>query len=58
MRVLEYSNLQNFDGYKIPAKMVLIPQNKEGHKTIIHYLEAKFNQDIDDEIFSLRNLRK
>ena len=35
----------------------MIPENKEGHKTIVRYANAKFDMDIDDNIFSLKNLR-
>jgi hypothetical protein len=38
--------------------MELIPMTKEGHKTVVEYLEADFDIDIDKTYFSLRNLRK
>lgn len=57
MRVWEYSNVREFDGRRIPATMVIIPQHNPGHKTIMRYLEAKFDPPLDDEVFSLRNLR-
>jgi len=57
MRVWAFSDVKNFGGRKIPAVMEMVPQNKEGHKTIIRYLKAEFDMPLDDEIFSLRNLR-
>ncbi len=57
MRILLYSDITNFDGRKIPATMEMIPQTKEGHKTVISYKNLKFNIDIDKDIFSLRHLR-
>ncbi|MFT4713038.1 MAG: hypothetical protein ACI8W1_001519 [Candidatus Azotimanducaceae bacterium] len=37
----------------------MIPLNKEGHKTVIIYEELDFSPtDVDENIFSLRNLRK
>jgi outer membrane lipoprotein-sorting protein len=57
MRILNYRDIKIFDGRKIPATMELIPQNKEGHKTVIRYIELKFDIAIDDDIFSLRHLR-
>jgi len=57
MRVMEFKEIKEFDGRKIPAVLELIPQNKKGHKTIIRYLELDFNPVLADEIFSLRNLR-
>lgn len=56
MRVLEYSDVKTFDGRVIPATMTMIPQEKEGHKTVIRYTTIKFNPPLDEDIFSLRNL--
>ena len=36
----------------------MIPQNKEGHKTVVRYLDAEFDSGVDDNVFTLRNLRK
>ncbi|UCG61014.1 MAG: outer membrane lipoprotein-sorting protein [Candidatus Zixiibacteriota bacterium] len=57
MRVMNYSDVRNFDGRIIPAVMELVPQHKEGHKTVVRYLEAKFDVPLDEETFTLRNLR-
>jgi outer membrane lipoprotein-sorting protein len=56
-RVLTYHDVRDFGGRRIPATMELVPQNKEGHKTVIRYNELEFDIEIDDDIFSLRNLR-
>ena len=58
MRVMTFSDVQTFDGRKLPAVMELVPHSKEGHKTVIRYLNAQFDQALDKELFSLRNLRK
>jgi outer membrane lipoprotein-sorting protein len=57
MRVLNYRDVKTFDGRTIPATMEIVPQHKAGHKTIIRYLTLKFDLEIDEDIFSLRNLR-
>jgi outer membrane lipoprotein-sorting protein len=57
MRILSYSDVRKFDGRTIPATMEMVPTNKEGHKTIIRYLELKFDVKLDEDVFSLRNLR-
>ncbi len=57
MRVLNYSQIEKFDDRTLPSAMELIPQNKKGYKTIIRYTKLQFNLKIEDEIFSLRNLR-
>jgi outer membrane lipoprotein-sorting protein len=58
MRVLSYSDIRKFNGRTIPATMEMVPTNKEGHKTIIRYLKLEFDKKLDEEIFSLRNLRR
>ncbi len=57
MRVLNYSDITKFGDRTIPATMEMIPTTKEGHKTIIRYLKLEFDKKVDEEIFSLRNLR-
>lgn len=57
MREMVFKDFKTFGKRNIPAVMELIPVNKEGNKTIVRYIEAKFDIPIDKEIFSLRNLR-
>lgn len=57
MRVMYFREVETFDGKRLPSKMELVPQNKEGHKTTLHYIEAEFDPDVDETVFSLRNLR-
>jgi hypothetical protein len=54
--VLEYSDVKTFGGRVIPATMTMIPQEKEGHKTVIRYVTIDFNPHFGEDIFSLRNL--
>ncbi len=57
MRVMIMKNIKVFDNKKIPSVIELIPQNEKGNKTILRYVAARFNIDINDSVFSLRNLR-
>jgi outer membrane lipoprotein-sorting protein len=57
MRVLTYSEIRKFGDRTIPATMEMVPQNKEGHKTVIRYTTVEFNANVQDEMFSLRELR-
>ena len=57
MRVMNYREITEFDGRRIPKIMELIPQDEEGKKTVLTYLEARFDFQIDEDIFTLRNLR-
>jgi len=57
MRDIVYKDIKELGGRLIPAVMELVPKNKEGHKTVVRYVEANFDTDIDKDIFTLRNLR-
>jgi outer membrane lipoprotein-sorting protein len=57
MRAINFSDVKQFGERTIPAVMELIPQNKEGHKTVIRYLRLEFDRPLHDDIFTLRNLR-
>ncbi len=57
VRTMVFSNIKNFSGKKMPAIMTMIPLNKAGHKTVIEYVEAEFDIDLGDNVFTLRNLQ-
>jgi len=58
MRVLRYSDVRTFGHRRIPATLEMVPQNKKGHKTVIRYLKLELNLKLDQDVFSLRNLRQ
>ena len=58
VRTLTFDDIKVFSGKKLPARMTMVPHTKEGHKTIVTYLDLDFDQVIPDTIFSLRNLQK
>ena len=58
MKEMFFKDVKAFGQREIPSVLELIPTTKEGHKTVLYYIEATFNTNIDEEIFSLRNLRK
>ncbi len=57
MRTMLFSDIRQFGTRTLPATMEVVPENKEGHKTIVRYTSAKFDVRIDGDVFSLRNLR-
>lgn len=57
IKCVTFSDIQNMGGRTIPATMEVVPTNKEGHSTTITWSHAEFNQGIDSDIFSLRNLQ-
>ena len=57
VRTMVFSEIRDFGGKKMPAIMTMIPLNKAGHKTVIEYVEAEFDIDIADNVFTLRHLQ-
>ncbi len=57
VRSMKFSDIRDFSGKKMPAIMTMVPLNKTGHKTVIEYVEAEFDIELGDNIFTLRNLQ-
>ena len=57
-RTLHWSEVKVFDGKRIPSHMTLIPQDKEGHKTEMIYLDIDFDVKVPETTFSLSNLEQ
>ena len=57
-RVMNFKEIKSFDGKTIPSVMEMIPQNKEGHKTVVRFVDAEFDKGIDQKVFTRRNLQK
>ena len=58
MRVLNFKEIVSFGGKTIPSLMEMVPQNKDRHKTVMRYLKAEFDVQIDDDVFTRRNLQR
>jgi len=58
MREMVFSNIQDFNGRKLPSTMTLTPLNKQGHKTQVEYTELDFNVSLQESFFSLRELKR
>jgi outer membrane lipoprotein-sorting protein len=57
VRVLNYSEVKTFGRRTIPSVMEMIPQTKNRYKTVLRYQEIRFDLNLDDSLFSLRNLQ-
>ena len=57
-RVMNFKEVKSFDGKTVPSVMEMMPQNKEGHKTVVRFVDAEFDKGIDEKIFTRRNLQK
>jgi outer membrane lipoprotein-sorting protein len=56
-REITFADVRTFGDRRIPATMELVPRNEEGHKTVLRYIEAKFDVALDPAVFTLRNLQ-
>ncbi len=57
VRVMNFSEAKSFDDRRIPSVLELVPQDEDGKRTVLRYLEAEFNIDIPGGTFTQRNLR-
>ena len=57
-RIMTFKDIKLVDGKIMPMTIELIPLSKKGHKTIVKYIDLKFNKNISDSIFTRRNLEK
>jgi hypothetical protein len=55
-RDLVFKDVRTFGDRRIPSSLELTPRTKEGHKTVLRYIEAKFDLPLSPDIFTLRNL--
>jgi outer membrane lipoprotein-sorting protein len=60
IRTMVFTEVKKVSGKTIPMKMTLTPhtKEKEGHETVITYLDIKFDPEISESVFSRRNLQK
>ncbi|HID38583.1 MAG TPA: outer membrane lipoprotein-sorting protein [Calditrichaeota bacterium] len=52
------SNIQKMGGRLIPTHWEMIPVDKPGQKTVMDYLDIKFNIKIDESFFSQQNMKR
>jgi outer membrane lipoprotein-sorting protein len=58
MRKMIGGDVKELGGRIIPTHWEMIPLDEEGHKTIMDYLEIKFNIDTDPSFFSQQNMKR
>lgn len=59
-RVMTWEQVKVMDGKRLPARMILVPKDKdeEGHKTVMTYKEIDFDVDLPASTFSLSRLER
>jgi outer membrane lipoprotein-sorting protein len=58
IKELRFSETKLMGGRKIPTLYEMIPSRKEGHHTLLKIETMKFDQKFDEDLFSMKNLRK
>jgi outer membrane lipoprotein-sorting protein len=58
MRTMNFRDIRTFGSKKIPSVMELIPQSKEGQKTVVRFLDMAFDVKLADDVFTMRNLSR
>ncbi|CAA6829907.1 MAG: Membrane protein [uncultured Aureispira sp.] len=51
-------NVKELGGRLLPTKMVLVPADEEGHKTIMEYTSLEFDAKFEDRFFSTQNMKR
>ncbi|NQY66118.1 MAG: outer membrane lipoprotein-sorting protein [Flavobacteriales bacterium] len=50
-------NIKEIGGRVLPTRMEMIPAEEEGFKTIIEYKSIEFDIELEDEFFSIQNMK-
>jgi len=58
MNIETLYDVKKMDDRVIPTKMEMIPVDEEGHKTILEFINIKFNQPINESFFSQQNMKR
>ena len=59
-RRITYDQVRLLGGRRVPTRVTVSPQlpERRGHQTILQYEQMSFDVPIDDQVFSLSNLRR
>ncbi|MCF8228983.1 MAG: outer membrane lipoprotein-sorting protein [Bacteroidales bacterium] len=52
------SDVEQMGDRKLPSHMEMIPVDKEGHKTVMDFVDMEFNVDIGEDFFSIQNMKR
>jgi outer membrane lipoprotein-sorting protein len=58
LRVMSFGDIEEIDGRHYPRSWRMLPLDKQGHETRIQVQEVHFDADIDDSVFTKRNLTR
>jgi outer membrane lipoprotein-sorting protein len=57
-RTMTFSDVQRLGGRELPSRLTLVPADKPGESTVIHYEKLELDVPLSDQFFSLRTLQR
>jgi len=58
VNVMEGSEIKTLGGRLLPAKLEMIPQDKENQKTVLEYQNLNFNPGISENFFTIQQMKR
>lgn len=58
VNVMIGKDVKKLGGRLVPATLEMIPQDEEGHKTVLHYNNINFDVGLDQGFFSVQNMKR
>lgn len=58
VNVMKASEVKVMGGRPIASKLELIPQDEEGHKTVLEYQSINFDKKMPEAFFSIQNMKR
>jgi outer membrane lipoprotein-sorting protein len=52
------TEIREFDGRRIPSRLVMSPVDKPGHSTVMEYRALTFDVGLTDDFFTVQNMRR
>lgn len=52
------SDIRDIGDRILPTRFELVPADKNGHKTIMQFDQIRFNIPVEDDFFSIQNMKK
>jgi outer membrane lipoprotein-sorting protein len=58
INVMSMSNIRELGGRLLPTRMEMTPVDKPGQRTVMEYIAAEYNLEIEDSFFSQQNMKR
>lgn len=58
LRVLRFDDIRSVRGRRFPHRWEMTPLDEKGHETVIEVHAVRFDEPIDESVFSTRNLKE